>query len=290
MSLCVPAFADSGSSHEEFSFSFTIDPIVQEISVSQNAIRQIIDEESDFSSVYNQAVSDLEVMFSKRIDPSICTPVDILNDGKILYELFYPNGVINQAYVSETPDGYAQVDFFEDEKHDTVIYLPNGNLLVNGELVACSQNNSISIMSIGFENAISPRARYSEYRTTPWGNDSEYSIYVNQATGNKCSWGVSTIVGMTVSAVTAILCVYMSAGLGLSIFASVLSTLASAMISYATIYGMDDAYFSWKFDIYKRDGFFPLEYYYKYTGACYSRQNCQGEDFPHTFYYHNYFS
>lgn len=290
-SMCIPVFADSGINQEEFGFSFTVNPSAQEVSVSQDAIHQIIDRESDFSTVYNQAISDFETMSSMGIDLSTCTPVDILDDGKILYELAYSIGVINYATVSFNDDGYNQIDFYEDEKHDTIVYLPNGDLIVNGALVECSNSddevNDPSVM-VNYDPAVAPRARYSEYSLDPWGSPSEYTIYVTQKTGSKAPWGVDTIADMTISGVASILANAILSGIGGVV--GIMVGVAQLMIENAQTYGMEDAYFSWKLNVYKREGNFPLEVFRKYTGYCYSRRNYTGTSYRHTYYYHNYFS
>ena len=78
--------------------------------------------------------------------------------------------------------------------------------------------------------------------------------------------------------------------LGLSIGISIFSGVAAAMITHCEIYGMEDAFFSWEFNVYEREDSMSIDRYYRYTGHCYSRRGLDGYAFPHTYYYHNWFS
>lgn len=88
----------------------------------------------------------------------------------------------------------------------------------------------------------------------------------------------------------AILCAAVSAGIGYSIGYSIFSSIAAEMITRCKVYGMEDEFFSWYFDRYERKDSMSLNRYYKYEGACYSKENLKGHKYPHIYYYHNWFS
>lgn len=153
-----------------------------------------------------------------------------------------------------------------------------------------NQNSAISVASSSGDVVIQPRARYDEFSLTPWGSASEYNIDRGVYAGNRCEWGVETIANLLVATVAAIIAAKINPEVGCSIAIAIFTTVASSMISNASIYGMEDAYFSWEFARYERQGSYSLDTYYEYTGACYSRPCKQGTTYPHTFYRHNYFS
>lgn len=236
-----------------------------------------------------QLVSDFENLSSVGIVSDFCTPHSVRADGKIVYDLQLTESITNQITTHWDTQNQLVIEFYEDDKHDTVVYLNNGSLLVNGCLID-NHNSTVSFDNSSGNVTIQPRARYDDYSLSPWGSASEYTIDVGVYTGSFCSWGVETIANLSIGAVAAIICDAVTAKLGLAILISIFSTVASNMINYTTIYGMEDAYYSWEFSVHKRQGSFILEDYYEYEGACWSRRNLQGTEFEHTFYRHNYFS
>lgn len=236
-----------------------------------------------------QVVSDFESLSSVGILSDFCTPYSIRSDGKIVYDLQLTENITNQITTHWDTQNQLVVEFYEDDKHDTVVYLNNGSLLVNGCLID-NHNSVVSFASSSGNVTIQPRARYDDFSLSPWGSASEYTIDAGVYTGSFCSWGVETIANLSIGAVAAIICDAVKAKLGLAILITIFSTVASNMINYTTIYGMEDAYYSWEFSVHKRQGSFILEDYYEYEGACWSRRNLQGTEFEHTFYRRNYFS
>lgn len=99
---------------------------------------------------------------------------------------------------------------------------------------------------------------------------------------NIISWGVSTIVGMTIGAIATIITTAFNAPLGLSILVSCASSLASAMLTRVEIYGMDDAYWSFKLKRYESTSSTNLDRNYMYTGNCYSKRNYKGTAFRYS--------
>lgn len=249
--------------------------------------------EDNYSTVnvdlQQQVVNDFESLSSVGIISEFCTPSSIRQDGRIVYTLQLTDTITNQITTYRDAQNQLVVEFYEGDKHDTVIYLNNGNLLVNGCLID-NQNSVVSVVSASGNVVVQPRARYDDFSLTPWGSASEYTIDAGVYTGSFCPWGVETIANLSIGTVAAIICDAVKASLGLAILITIFSTVASNMINYTIIYGMEDAYFSWEFAVSERQGSFILEDYYEYDGACWSRRGLKGTEFKHTFYRHNYFS
>lgn len=290
LSLSVPAFA-SAPVPQDSSKGVLLDTC--ELTLASLSAETIdwIDSNSAVSyiNLTQQVVSDFEDLGSAGILSDFCTPHSIRSDGKIVYNLQLTNTITNQVTTHRNTKNQLVVEFYEGNKHDTVVYLGNGSLLVNGCLVD-NQNTTVSVDRLFENTVIQPRARYDEFSLSPWGSASEYTINRGTYKGNLCPWGVETIANLTVGAVAAIICEVVQKGLGFSLVLVVFTTVASAMINSTIIYGMEDAYFSWEFSVSERQGSFILENYYEYDGACYSRRYQDGTEFEHTFYRHNYFS
>ena len=274
LSLSVPAFA------AETTASASLSPATIEWIEANNTMS---------NAILQQVVADFKNLNAVGIISDFCTPSSIRSDGKIVYTLQLTDTITNQITTHRDAQNQLVVEFYEGDKHDTVVYLNNGNLLVNGCLID-NQNSVVSVASSSGNVTVQPRARYDDFSLTPWGSASEYTIDAGTYTGSFCSWGVETIANLTTGTVAAIICEAVGAGLGFAILLVMFTTVASNMINYTIIYGMEDAYFSWEFAVSKRQGSFILEDYYEYDGACWSRRGLKGTDFEHTFYRHNYFS
>lgn len=275
LSLSVPAFATETTAFASLSPA-TLEWIEANSTMANVGLQQ-------------QVVADFENLSSAGIFSDFCTPSSIRSDGKIVYTLQLAENITNQMTTYRDAQNQLVVEFYEGDKHDTIVYLNNGNLLVNGCLIN-NQNSAISVASSSGDVVIQPRARYDEFSLTPWGSASEYNIDRGVYAGNRCEWGVETIANLLVATVAAIIAAKINPEVGCSIAIAIFTTVASSMISNASIYGMENAYFSWEFARYERQGSYSLDTYYEYTGACYSRPCKQGTTYPHTFYRHNYFS
>lgn len=291
MHLVVPTLAASPGSHLKLDINnaenlaennLTYSPLLS----SNTARRATYNDINADTNLHLQMLNDWEGLSYIGIYPEICTPTAILSENLIVYNLHLTDTIVNQITTHRNAQNHVVVDFYEGDKHDELIYLDNGNLIVNG----CLINNENNIVTYTQKSLVQPRMRNDEFSTSPWGSASEYTKYVGVYSGEKCSWGVTTIVGMSVGAVAAIICTAVKAGLQLSLFASIFSSVAAAMITYSSIYGMDDAYYSWRFEQRERTGSYALDKYYEYDGYCYSQHRQNGEKFKHTFYRHNYFS
>ena len=220
-------------------------------------------------------------------------PVDVVG-GRIVYEVDFDT-VTNQITIEKTAVGDLIINFYEDDKHDVLMIAESGNMQINGYSIVYDSTFEDSAGETGdLKQPIgvitSTQARYDYYSKKPIKNKSTYTIYLGEYASNIISWGVSTIVGMTVGAIATIITTAFNAPLGLSIFVSCATSLASAMLTRAEIYGMDDAYWSFKLKKYESTSSNSLDRNYMYTGNCYSKRNYKGTSFSHTFYYQNYFS
>lgn len=264
---------------------------LRDIYVSEDEILAIKTPATEYDALYTQVMEDLIDISGAYIEPNLCKPISISQNGLIRYNITYPDGIVNEIETERNADGLIVLHFYEDEIHNEIIILENGNLLVDGQLVDIQNNNMMTQTGgVTMDNTVQPRMRNHEYSMTPWGNAADYTIYCGTWSGNQCSWGVSTLVGLATGTVATIICSKVNAKLGLSIGASIFSSVASAMITRCEIYGMEDAYFSWEFRTYESEDSMSIDRLYQYTGACYSRRNLEGAEFAHTYYYRNWFS
>lgn len=261
------------------------------VTVSKAEVLAILPPEADYDEVYQQIVTDFDDISSTCVEADLCTPVRINEDGLVLYEVTFPNGIVNQITSQRNSDDCVVLDFYEGDLHNEVIFLKNGNLLVDEQLVNIQGINATT-QSREEPSGVTatPRMRNSEFSLTPWGKASDYTKEAGNYSGNKCSWGVTTLVSLATGTVAAILCAAVSAGIGYSIGYSIFSSIAAEMITRCKVYGMEDEFFSWYFDRYERKDSMSLDRYYKYEGACYSKENLKGHKYPHIYYYHNWFS
>lgn len=285
LSLCPYALATDNYKPDATSSSLNY------ITVSEAEILAILPAATEYDEIYNQVVTDLIDLSSAYIEADLCTPVSIGQDGLVRYNITFPNGIVNQITTNRNANGCIVLHFYEGDLHNEVIVLANGNLLVDGQLVDI-QNTSMTTQSYiePSNNAVTPRMRNAEFSLSPWGKASDYTNYRSTDSANTCSWGISTLVGVVTGVVATIICSAVNATLGVSIGSSIFSGVASAMITRCEIYGMEDAYFSWEFDKYERKDSMSIDRYYQFTGYCYSRRDHEGHAFPHTYYYHNWFS
>lgn len=263
---------------------------LNDLDVPASSVLAIMTPTMEFDDVYNQIVTDITDLNNAFIESELCVPASIDQDGLIRYNITYPNGIVNQVKTERNKDGCIVVHFYEGTLHNKVVILKNGNLLVDGQLVDIKSNSKLQNSIMKDNNIISPQMRNEEYSLSPWGNSSDYKNYRYTKSANTCSWGVSTLVGLATGVVATIICSAVSAGLGGSIGMSIFAGVASAMITRCEVYGMEDAFFSWRFDVYERTDSMSIDRYYKYKGACYSKRDLMGKSFSHTYYYRNWFS
>lgn len=289
--LCIPSFA-FGSESEDVSHFIISEEHVGEAIIAPEMIEPIIASHDEYYEVYEQVLDDYANLKEAFVDTRECTPIKILADGKILYNVAFSDGTENQLTVERDEQGILTVTYYEGVIHNEIKFLPTGNLLVDGTEVKIEADNNHNEMPLASKSVLVPPLRMSntEYSLTPWGPDSNYSIYKGIYSGNSCSWGVNTLVGLAVGTVATIICSYVILGIGFALYSNLFSAVASSMITHCNIYGMDDAYFSWRLYKYESVTSMATDHYYKFTGACYSRHDFAGWVFPHTFYQHTYFS
>lgn len=289
--LCIPSFASTANFGQSSQFAFSENQESKTI-VTTEMINSIITSQDDYYEVFEKVSNDFSDLEDAFVDTNTCTPLRITDDGRILYEVSFQNGIVNQATVERDDDNILTVDYYEGEIHNVVKFLPNGNLLVDGTEVEITADNNQYEPPLSSKNVLPPPLRMSnsEYSLSPWGPESYYSTYRGSYSGDSCSWGVSTLVGLAVGTVATILSSHISPGLGFSVYSNLLSGVASSMITHCNIYGMEDAYFSWDFAKFESVASMATDHYYKFTGYCHSRHGGGGTHFPHTFYKHTYFT
>ena len=252
------------------------------------------------ASLQAQAVLDQNSFKRLGYDSSVITPCDLNKDSNIVYEIMFGD-VVNQIAIRTDTNGDLVFDFYEDALHTEVRLTNNDELLVNGTLIPApeikeSSETILAALNTESSGTITPRARYDQWSTSPFFSASSYTNYIDDYKRNTVSWGVSTLVGLTIGAVVTIVMSALSvvcpalSSLTVQVGISVLSGFASAMISYCEIYGMQDAYYSFSFTKYSSTDSVPTQLSYKYIGACYSQRNYKGTRYPHVMYQLNYFA
>lgn len=247
-------------------------------------------------STDSQVQEDISAFISVGIEEQLITSAEI-EDDSIKYEIAYPNGVINYATIERNRAGDLVIDYYDAQNHNEVILTNDGDLYVDGSLVKFEFNEYIDSQlltqnTFSVENSKNgvTRMRTAEYSLSPFGSASKYTTYVKSFSGNAVSWGTSTAASLVLGTMTTIICSAFNIGMSVSIGASIVTGLASSMLSYYRVYGMQDSFFSWKFDMYNRSDSMSIDRYTKYTGACFSQKNFQGTRYAHTYYEHSYFS
>ena len=251
---------------------------------------------SHLKSTDSQVQEDISAFISVGIEEQLITSAEI-EDDSIKYEIAYPNGVINYATIERNRAGDLVIDYYDAQNHNEVILTNDGDLYVDGSLVKFEFNEYIDSQlltqnTFSVENSKNgvTRMRTAEYSLSPFGSASKYTTYVKSFSGNAVSWGTSTAASLVLGTMTTIICSAFNIGMSVSIGASIVTGLASSMLSYYRVYGMQDSFFSWKFDMYNRSDSMSIDRYTKYTGACFSQKNFQGTRYAHTYYEHSYFS
>ncbi len=213
--------------------------------------------------------------------------------GEIAYKFKCTDEIDSLIIANEDNQGNLVLNIYEGTKHNELVYLNDGGLLVDGNRISILFEE-VNTKKEGLQNTecvAYANARYSQYSTSPFVSSSTYTNYITTYKANKNEWGVETIVDLGVTVVAAILAYHIGPiTLGQNIGVSILTYVASSMIHHAEIYGMEDAYWSYDFDQYESTESWSLERHYKYTGACYSQKDQKGTEFPHVFYEYNYFS
>lgn len=256
-----------------------------------SAVENLSSKAKNSENLVVQANKDLHDFESVGIYADFCCPIALAEDGEIIYELTLSNNITNQVTIYENLQKDLVLDFYEGDKHTELQFLNSGGYRVNGGEVVPDDDGEVTYtISPETMEAISPRMRNHEYSLAPFGNASDYTIYQGTTSGNKCSWGVTTLVGMTIGAIATIIADRLGIKGAGSVAISLFSSLASALLTRCEIYGMEDEYWSWEFEIYEREDSMSIDRYYQYVGACFSQRDMKGTRFPHTHYYRNWFS
>lgn len=97
-------------------------------------------------------------------------------NGEFLYSKTYESGIVNYLAVSEDLNGTIQLDCYEGDKHDQLIFAPNGKLFLDGFEVTATideeatdetlpvntvSGHDITPFAAGFENSYSLRSSTS---------------------------------------------------------------------------------------------------------------------------------
>lgn len=92
------------------------------VTVSKAEVLAILPPEADYDEVYQQIVTDFDDISSTCVEADLCTPVRINEDGLVLYEVTFPNGIVNQITSQRNSDDCVVLDFYEGDLHNEVIF------------------------------------------------------------------------------------------------------------------------------------------------------------------------
>lgn len=271
------------------SMAFTISTSAFAFSSIDDEVEILPESNLNSSLTINEKIGILEEI---GFDRKMITKTTLEGNGREILLLTFPGGITNQVNADKKSNGDIVIEFFENGKHNILELKPNGEQFVDGNPVKVSvdmYHKTAEELQTSEANSAA-RMRNEDYSTAPWGSTSQYNKYTNTMVGNECSWGTSTAASLTTGVITTVLLAVFQADLSVSLPAGIVTSLATAMSTHYGIYGMEDAYFSWSFDIYEREDSMSIDRYFMYTGACYSRRNQAGTVFPHTFYRHSYFT
>ena len=259
----------------------------------ETSIKDIARTDSESASLVAQARVDLSNLESVGFEPATIKPQSVNSNGKIVYEVALSDDVTDKITTSEDTQGNLTLNFYEGNKHNVLVFLANGDLLVDGHKIPSSSGNTTKAeneSSSQSEPLAHANSRNDEFSTSPWGSPSSYNNVTGDISANTCDWGVATIASLAVGVVATIIAYYTASKLSAQIAISCFATVAAAMISYTEIHGMDDAYFSYYFAIYHRNDYTTYDGYSCYCGDCYSQKNHGGTPFDCKFYRHSWFS
>ncbi|NYB74132.1 hypothetical protein HZF24_08245 [Sedimentibacter hydroxybenzoicus DSM 7310] len=261
----------------------------------EESLANIVGKDLVTPRLIEKAKNDIDNLESVGFESNRLNIEKVSKSGEITYKFRLTDEIESRITAIEDSQGSLVLNIYEGTKHNELVYLSDGGLLVDGNRVEISFEviNEKKEVAQNTECIAFANARYSQYSTSPFVSSSTYTDFIKSYKANKNAWGVETIVNLTATVVAAILSASISGiSVGGSIAISIFAYTASAMINYVYIYGMEDAYWSYEFDKYESTESWSLERHYKYTGACYSRRNQDpnGAKFPHTFYEFNFFS
>jgi len=241
----------------------------------------------DLVSIVRNELADFE---SVGIECEMLIPVEVSDTDEVTYEIQLTEDVVNYVTVEEDKDGLI-LNFYEDDIHNELIFLNDGELMLDGEIVYISSEIEYTEdVFINNRTTSYANARASSYSLNPHKALSTYTISKGSYKGNQVSWGVSTAASLTTGAFASIVAAAFSIfSVGGGVVLGVVTGLATSMVTDVKIYGMKDAFWSYNFTVKESTYNDALERYLSYDGACYSQRNQLGTKFSHKFYEYNYF-
>lgn len=251
---------------------------------------------SNSQALIEKARDDLENLESVGFTEEMLAFSQVTSQGELLYSLELPNGAYDLVSVSEDDCGNLTLDIYEGDIHDVLTYKSDGSLYVNGNEIGFEEDVAFfdaadEDVEDTIELCANSRSRSILYSTSPFVAQNTYTKYKGEYSYSKGSWGTVVLQNAAVATIAGILATGIATVIGVSSLpAAVMMNVALAIQSEATVYGMKDAYYSFKFSKYQSTASPVLQYDYKYTGACYSRKDYGGTKFAHTFYESNIFT
>ena len=213
-------------------------------------------------------------------------------DGDVIYHKTSGEGIETSVKIAENDNGDIDVDFYQDDLHDTITYLADGGILLNGHDVKFTfiddNGNEVTYSSA---NITPQRARWAFYQDEPIiGEASDYSNYTQTRQGNIDF--EEKIFDMTVEAIK------LFVGEALEVFCPGISELSDDVIDMLAImikdrvlvHGPDAEFVYYVIKVYSYKEVIPLEQHLKYVGKYYIASQPVGPYINYTYYYANLFS
>lgn len=249
--------------------------------------------DSGSQAVITKARDDLENLESVGFTEDSLGFSQVTDQGEILYSFELPNDTFDLISVSEDDYGNLTLNIYEGDIHDVLTYASDGSMYVNGSKIEFSKEDAVveNAENLQDSGSIYANSRTILHSLSPFVDQNTYTQYKGQISYSKASWGAVILQNAAVATIAGVIASAIAAALDVSALPVALVTnVALAMQSEAKIYGMKDAYYSFKFSKYQSTASPILQYDYKYTGACYSQRNYEGTRFGHIFYESNIFT
>lgn len=270
--------------------------LASNISDTSNIIECIkyeISRNSGSQDLLTKAQDDLQNLESVGFTEDILEFSEVTSEGELFYSIKLPNGNVDLISVNEDGCGNLTLDIYEGDIHDILTYTSDGSMYVNGNKMEFSEEDATIITAEEPQDTdgVHANSRSILYSLSPFVTQNTYTKWKGEYTYSKGSWGGVVLQNAAVATIAGIIASGIAIVLGVSSFpVVVMMNVALAMQNEAKVYGMKDAYYSFKFFKYQSTASPVLQYDYQYTGACYSQKNYEGTRFGHIFYECNTFT
>lgn len=136
-------------------------PAIETPSEAQKLLKENLGDRYLQPELVENVESDLSILKTK-LPPGNLSIEKIDAYGDLLYKRENPSGIVSYFKVAEFENGNIQLDCFESDKHDQLLYTPDGKLFLDGfeivyevveeDTATVTSQSSITPFAAGFEN------------------------------------------------------------------------------------------------------------------------------------------